>query len=368
MKKQGNEEVTLMEVERLEQELRDYFITEVQQVEPPREWWDNIVTNLEEQKRRSLWSRFIPRTRLAWVLLPLVFLVIGGTVYAATSLIADFFRTLAPDIEEAGLVVTLNLSQTIDGVTVRLEQGYADSNTVLIGYTVTGRNARYYSDARELSLVGGQNLPAMGGLGHVPTLNLLDWYPAETTVVVAFDASAVEGAPEELNLRFETTVGDSPTIAESGTTWGPFVFDFTLPFHVGKTVVIEQTTEAAGVPITLEKVVITPSATGAVYRFHGEYEDNRKRPLMISSLQPSGGSADDSNSDEVRESFTWLGESYSLQGFPGDFTNRTGEWMLTVTELVFVPRRQPGQVGDFGGPASDVKRLSGPWVFQFEVP
>jgi hypothetical protein len=357
-----------MEVERLEQELRDYFIAEVQQEEPPREWWNNIVTSLEERKSRPFWHRFMPRTRLAWFLLPLVLIILGGTVYAATSLIADFFRTFAPDIEEAGLVVTLNLSQTIDGVTVRLEQGYADSNTVLIGYTVTGRNARYYSDARELSLVGGQNLPAMGGLGHVPTLNLLDWYPAETTVVVAFDASAVEGAPEELNLRFETTVGDSPTIAESGTTWGPFVFDFTLPFHVGKTVLIEQTVEAAGVPITLEKVIITPSATGAVFLFHDEYADNRKRPMTISSLQPSADSTDDANSEVVPASSTHFPEAYTLDTFPGNFTDRSGEWTVTITELVFVPRRQPGQVGDFGGPASDVKRLSGPWVFRFEVP
>jgi hypothetical protein len=357
-----------MKGERLEQEIREFFDAEVKQVEPPCNLLGGVVSRLGDQERLHRLFGFLPRTRLAWALVPLAILLVGGTAYAAISLMGGFFQTLAPDVEKAGLVVKLDLSHTIDGVTVRLEQGYADSNTVLIGYTVMGRNARYSPDARELSLVGGQDLPGMGGLGYVPTLNLLNWHPAETTAVAAFDASVVEGMPAELNLRFETTVGDSPTVAGSDTTWGPFVFNFTLPFHAGKTVIVGQTTEAAGVPITLEKVIITPAATGAVFRFYDDYKDNVNRPLMLSSLQPSGGSADNSNPDAVRESFTWLGESYSLQGFPGDFTDRPGEWTLTVTELVFRPQRPAGQTGDFGGKASDIKRLTGPWVFRFEVP
>lgn len=357
-----------MKGERLERKIREFFNAEVKQVEPPRNLLGGVVSRLGDQERPHQPFGFLPRTRLAWALVLLALLLVGGTAYAATSLMGGFFRTLAPDVEEAGLVVKLALSQTIDGVTVRLVQGYADSNMVIIGYTVTGRNARYSADARELSLVGGQNLPGMGGLGYVPTLDLLDWHPAETTAVAAFDTSAVKGAPEELNLRFETTVGDSPTVAASNATWGPFVFDLTLPFQAGKTVLIGQTTEVAGVPITLEKVVITPAATGAVFLFHGEYEDNRKRPMTISSLQPSASSLDNPNSGAIHASNTYFPEAYTLDTFPGDFTNRSGEWTLTITELVFVPRPQPGQVGDFGGPASDVKRLSGPWVFRFEVP
>lgn len=357
-----------MKGERLEQEIREFFDAEVKQVGPPPNLLVGVVSRLGDQERLHQRFGFIPRTRLAWALVALAFLFVGGTAYAATSLMGGFFRTFAPDVEEAGLVVKLNLSQTIDGVTVRLVQGYADSNTVLIGYTVTGRNARYSADSRELSVVGGQNLSGMGGLGYVPTLDILGWHPVETTAVAAFDASVVEGAPEELNLRFETTVGDSPTVAGSSTTWGPFVFNFTLPFHVGKTVIVEQTTEAAGVPITLEKVVITPAATGAVFLFHDEYADNRKRPMTISSLQPSAGSTDDPNSGGVHASSTYFPEGYTLDTFPGDFTDRSGEWTLTITELVFVPRRPAGQTGDFGGKASDVKRLAGPWIFRFEVP
>ena len=40
-----------MEMERLEQELRDFFAVEVNQTEPPTEWWNNIITGLEDRKR-----------------------------------------------------------------------------------------------------------------------------------------------------------------------------------------------------------------------------------------------------------------------------------------------------------------------------
>lgn len=356
-----------MKGQRLEQEIRESLDAEVSKVELPRNLLSGVMSRLGEQGRPQRLLRFIPRNRLAWAVVLLSLLLIGGTAYAATSLMGDFFKTLAPDIEDNGLIVKLDLSQTIDGVTVRLVQGYADSNTILIGYTVTGRNARYSTDALHLSLADGQNLSASGGLGYVPTLNLLGWQTAETTEVMAFDASAVEGGSAEINLRFETTVGDSPSIETSSVTWGPFAFDFTLPFHAGKTVIVNQTTEAAGVPITLEKVVITPSATGAVLLFHGDYEDNKKRPLPISSLQPSTGSTDNLTGG-IKASKTWFPEAFTLETYPGDFTNRSGGWTLTITELVFVPRRPEGQSPVYYGKAADVKRLAGPWVFQFQVP
>jgi hypothetical protein len=356
-----------MEMERLEQELRDFFAVEVNQTEPPTEWWNNIITGLEDRKRASFWKKFVPRTRLAWALVLVALLVIGGSAYAATSLVGKLFHTLAPDIGEAGLIVDLNLSQTIDGVTVRLEQGYADSNMILIGYTVTGRNARYSVDGRKLSLSDGLDIPDRGGLGRAP-MNLLNWQPSEVTAVAVFDGSVVEGAPTELNLTFETTVGNSPSIALSSNTWGPFTFNFTLPFHRAKEIIVNQTSEVAGIPVTLEKVIISPSATGAIFRFYGEYEDNRKRPLPISILQPAVSTAEGMMPETVHASSTYFPEEYTLDTYPGDFTKRTGEWTITIDELVFPPRRQPGQTGDFSGTASDTKRVSGPWIFTFEVP
>jgi hypothetical protein len=78
-----------MDDERLEQKLRDYFKTEVQGLVPPGEWWDREIYRLDERKSYSLWHSLLPKTRLAWVLLPVILLLLGGTMYGAGSLIQD---------------------------------------------------------------------------------------------------------------------------------------------------------------------------------------------------------------------------------------------------------------------------------------
>src|SRR3972149_1330707 len=245
-----------MKRERLEQEIRESLDSEVEKARPALSLVGGVLPRLKDRERRKWWSGFMPRTRLGWALAALVFALIGGTAYGATSLVRDFMRTLAPDIEDAGLRTELNLSQTIDGVTVKLEAGYADANTFLIGYTVTGRNARYDDLARRLSIIDGPELGGTAGLGHVPPPDVLGWNPSQTTVVAGFDGTAIEGTPSEIAFRFETSVSDTP-FSGDGRTWGPFEFNFSLPFHGGKNVVVGQTVEAAGGPITLERVIIS---------------------------------------------------------------------------------------------------------------
>jgi hypothetical protein len=358
-----------MNRERLEQEIWQSLDSEVEKARPPRSLVAGVLPRLEDRGRRKWWSGFMPRTRLGWALAGLVLALVGGTAYGATSLVRDFMRTLAPDIEDAGLMTALDLSQTIDGVTVRLEHAYADSNTVLLGYTIKGRNARYDDPARRLSVIDGPELGGTSGLGYVPAPDVLGWHPTKATVVAAFDGTAIQGTPSEVSLRFETSVSDTP-FAGDGRTWGPFVFNFTLPFHVGKNVVVGQTAEAAGVPITLGKVLISPAGTSAVFLFGPEYED-RERTMMITSLQPAVGSTENSDSGPVRESSSKIRESDTMTYYRGDFTNRPGEWTLTVNELVFVPRVPADQLPANGvaqGKASDIKRTAGPWVFRFQVP
>ena len=348
-----------MKRERLEQEIRESLDSEVEKARPALSLVGGVLPRLKDRERRKWWSGFMPRTRLGWALAALVFALIGGTAYGATSLVRDFMRTLAPDIEDAGLMTELNLSQTIDGVTVKLEAGYADANTVLIGYTVTGRNARYDDLARRLSIIDGPELGGTAGLGYVPAPDVLGWNPSQTTVVAGFDGTAIEGTPSEIAFRFETSVSDTP-FSGDGRTWGPFEFNFSLPFHGGKNVVVGQTVEAAGVPITLERVIISQAEAQAIFRFHGEYADIRNRPLMVAFLHPSKGSSDESRT--VDPSSTFTRESYSAVHFPGDFTGQSGEWTVTVDELVF-PARSPG-----AHEASETIRIAGPWIFRFEVP
>src|SRR3989304_4410174 len=106
----------------LEQDLRDYFDIEVRENEPSTQWWVNAVSHALEQKRRSHRFGFVPRTRLAWVLLPLILLIIAGVAYATSSVVRERFVSLFPHIEQTGLTQELDLRQTIDGVTVRVER------------------------------------------------------------------------------------------------------------------------------------------------------------------------------------------------------------------------------------------------------
>src|SRR4030042_495241 len=185
-----------MDREGLEQELRHYFQVEVKKIEPSSEWWDRAISRLTEQKHRSRWFGFMPKTRLAWVLLPLILLLIGGAAYGASSLIKELFQKYASHIEEAGLAQELDLSQTINGVTVKLERVYADANVVLVGFTISGPDERYSSDV-QLFTTGGQNLPMMLGFGHVPEFNevLGEWHPTGRLALVSiFDASSINGA------------------------------------------------------------------------------------------------------------------------------------------------------------------------------
>lgn len=346
-----------MDTEIIEKELREYLLAEVKEVEPSHGWWDNAVSRLGEPKRRSRWFGIMPKTRLAWVLLPVILLLIGGTVYGASSIIRELFQKYATDVEEAGLAQELDLSQTIDGVTVKLERAYADSNVILVGYTVSGPNSTYHPDFGEIYTTDGQSIPGMMGIGTVPGSDMIlgSWAQSERAAMIAsFDASALEGSPSELSLRLETSVGDWAIPGEDQASVGHFKFDFNVPFHAGKIIDVGQTVEAAGVPITLEQVVVSPWATRSVFSFSAPY-DSKNRPWPIVSLMLPSGETENS-------SFGGTSGDY----FNRDFTGQSGEWTITIKELVFPP--EPGSQTAGTHPASDTKRLAGPWVFHFQVP
>lgn len=150
-----------MEREITERKLREHLLAEVEEVEPSQRWWDNAISNVSRQKRPSRWFGLMPKTRLAWAFIPLVVLLVGGTVYGATLVVNQLFSKYAAHIEKAGLAQALNLSQTVDGVTVTLGRAYADENVVLVGVTVSGPEERYFLKAGKLSTSSGQSLPQM---------------------------------------------------------------------------------------------------------------------------------------------------------------------------------------------------------------
>jgi hypothetical protein len=331
-----------MKKDRLEQELRNHFSAEVEEAEPSHGWWNSAISQVVTKRNRSRWLGLVPKTRLAWAFLPLVVLLLGGAVYGASSLLGELFQRHAPQLEEAGLAQELELNQTINGITVSLERAYADSNVVLVGFTVNGPDPRYQAEISGLSTADGQNLSGIIGVG-TGSKEIMGNLNSSATIYT-FDASTLKDVYSELNLILEVNVADLPMVGESKTLAGPFRFEFDVPFHAGKSIDICQTVEAEGVPVTLEQVTISHWGVSAVLR----NPDGKEYAAIVSLTLP--------NRDQVNASLVRHTETSIVNYSRGDFTEQSGEWTLTVSELVL------------DSPDTPQQRLVGPWVFSFDVP
>lgn len=334
---------------------------------------------------RLLPQVLVPTTRLAWAgMVVAALLIFSAVAYAGVPAVRQLFQQEPglQHVEQAGLVQQLNLSQTVNGVTFTLERAYADANRITVGYSVKHPDGqRYHTDPLTLTDADGTVFPETTGLGAAGKSAIfgIELPPGEEADVLSFDAAAVEGAPAELDLRLVVKVRElvlptdtqgpsaSPTGSPAepgepiavelepmppGDTVGTFTFDFSVPFIPGRVAEVNQTVEAAGVAVRLERVVVTPSETRATLRFDppGDVETSwtsivkLKAPGDVRSRSRFYSAAADS--------------PVHTYGFLAPLYDRRGEWTLTVNELVgteVVP------------PYNDV-RLAGPWVFRFRVP
>ena len=358
-----------MNEEKLEQELRDYFRTEMKTIEPPSDWWDRTISQVIGQNRRTRWFGFMP-ARFALVFVPLLILFTAGVVYAAGSVIDEIFQKYTGNVGKAGFAQEMDLSQTINGVTVRLERAYADNNVVLLGYTISGP-ADYFTHGDKLTTVDGQILPGQGAMGFKPGATEVfdNWAPSEHAAVLdTFDDSSLTGVFSELNLNLTVPVQDWTNPGPDAPVVGVFTFNFSVPVHPGKIVDVNQTVQAAGIPITLQRVEISPYQTKVVFQpLPQEVQDSGAIPTQITLKMQSGKSIENSSGGKQGE----LLVSY----FMGDFTGQHGDCTLTISELVSPgfditqatqPPGNPGVYYCTDCPPSP--RVSGPWVFHFKVP
>jgi hypothetical protein len=342
--------------------------------------WPAIRARVQPRRRSPRWAQLMPATRLGWAFMALVLcLAFGAVAYAVVPVVSRLFQQEAGlrHVEQANLVQELNLSQTVDSVTVTLERAYADTNRIVVGFTIKGLNGQRYDPYHHLTLTDMAGTVFSGTIGFGVTgqsdILQVSLPPGEGANVICFDAAPVEGAPAELDLRLVMEVvealpldafeppptSDSPpaeppmVVVEEEAIVGPFTFDFSVPFIPGRVAELNQTVEAAGVGVCLERVVVTPSETRAYLRFDspsGEVE----WWIPIAMLQAPG---------EDGKSYAGYVGSYgpaSYQyGFLAPLYDRRGEWTLTVTELVGTDLTQR---------LSEDIRLAGPWVFHFCVP
>jgi hypothetical protein len=364
--------------------------------------WPAIEGRLQPRPRFG-WMWLVPNTRLGWAsLVVALFLALGAVAYAASPAVARLFQHESglEYVAQADLVQELALSQSADGVTVALERAYADANRIIVGFMVQDADDQGRYRPRHLTLTDAAGTVFRGTFGYGVTdqsdLFGVSLSPGEGAYVYNFDASAVMGTPENLELRLVVELEESalppdavrpsaaptgspaespqpgvaghivgylrnspdepqqPIVVElqplpAGAIVGPFTFDFSVPFIASRTIEVQQTVEAADVAITLEKVVIAPSETQATLCLVPP--DRSKEWLLISE---AGGDRYGGTASALGERSV---ECHRLI-YSGAPTGRFGRGTLKVTELVgFDPIGQGEQT-----------RLTGPWVFDFRLP
>ena len=119
-----------MKTEELKKERLSPILYEIaaEGVPNSRDLWPSIRAHLKPNRRRVRLAALRPATRLGWAVLALATILTVSTVaYAVVPVVSRLFQQEVGlrDVEQAGLSQTIDRSQTIDGITVTLEQGYA---------------------------------------------------------------------------------------------------------------------------------------------------------------------------------------------------------------------------------------------------
>ena len=236
-----------------------------------------VLTPRPARAARWRWPRFALVGAVA------IFALVGATyvVLPLLQLLWSEDRGLQ-HVTQAGLARDLNLRQTIDGVTLHVQKGYADANRVAIGYSVelppttAGDDGPQFSSAI-LTDEDGRTYPSLGfsTTGDSPL-------GAE---VHTFEPLGVTAGRD---IAFTLTIPEVVRAPKEGgfvrTFRGPWVFNFTLPMAAARVVERTLTFTRPDVELTITRIVVAPSATRFEYRVHLEgFTDRDGASLMMLS-------------------------------------------------------------------------------------
>jgi hypothetical protein len=194
-------------------------------------------------------------------------------------------------LAQKGLFTQVNQTKGVGSGLVKIQNMYADANVLILSFTAD----RQISGVPSVTLSDGQTLEPM----------VFERSDSEKLPIMSlnyFDASSIHGNPHQLRMSVSI-----PLVGETEH------FDLTEPFHMGKTVQINQTVTFSGHTYTFERVVITPYET-RLYSIGSRDNDNPDTKISIAgktyeSLFGSG---------TARESF--LDFQYDLQKSAGTWT------------------------------------------------
>ncbi len=217
--------------------------------------------------------RWATQRPLVAATLVLALVLLGGAAFAMEPLLKQVFN-MEPGTQqllELKLAQDVHLVRQIDGFTVTIEKVYADSNRVVIGYTVaTPPNHGYAMSLLDpvLTTADGLTLPGGDAMGTGNQNN------AQATIAF-FDTSRITGAPPSLQLHLSARGlggmedAGSPTVRPYQVL-GQLDFDFIVAFHPGHIATPHETVTVGGQSMTLERIVVTPSQVRVYLRMDGE--------------------------------------------------------------------------------------------------
>jgi hypothetical protein len=210
---------------------------------------------------------------------------------------------------------TVDQMQMVNADTVRIQKILADSNNIILAYTIDGSTPIPPKEMKPaITLPGGHTLPMLSSDSEFSSTSMSDALHGipPIAVLAVFDATSIQGYPQSVSLQI--------TIPSGGTSAAHF--NMNVPFYAGKTVTINQTDTLNGQALTLDRVVITLSETRLYYITGPADLGNLSGRLSFNETAfPYMGMGGPNR----------LGESYI--SFPTDFLDKTGTWVVKIATI-----------------------------------
>lgn len=310
-------------------------------------------------------SRLVPRTRTGMALAAALVVLLGMGAYVASGPVYEQFRGQLPGAKGPNYGEQLGLVQTAHGVRVSVEWAYADQRNVVVGYNIEDLEGNRRVASRPAEVQGQDKLTDESSVrfhpngGQASTSGNRKPLTEVPSVGVYAPDKAIEPGNHEFRL-------DIPVVAQALPSTGPyktepvgepFVFDFEIPVRPAPAIEVNQTVEAAGVALTLKRVVNSPARPEA--KICSDSPDTRYDWNIWGDFLGAGPGAIGGGPiiGQDRACTTIL--------LPARLEGRSS---VTVKRLVGSPDCPPGDDNGCSIPQSRVKTIDGPWTFDVTAP